>query len=578
MKTKNLIVAVILGLNGYAQTNQFNMQLSGNGADSYIDHFMDASGNHILLGNATLSSGSTIDLDPTSGTNMYSASVSSSITTITKLNPNGTYAWTKVIAGAAGSQVKAAEGVCDNTGNVYFTGSFLGQIDLDPSPATLNTSSNGNTDDIFTIKLDGSGNFQWGKIITTANSSGISDAAYAIALDPTGNVYIAGVYEGTADFNPGVGQFTLVSTGRDGFVQKLDNNGNFIGAFHISGINSDVISDIVISNGGSNFIIAGYHAHGVDVDPGAGTVNLAGNTVGNTACAMVVKYNATTFVPVWAKDFTTTATSSASELVLDANNDVYISGNYKGTIDVNYGTSNFTLVNPSTTSDQVYVCKYSSAGSFVWGNSTYSATSAFPRDINYNNGALYLVGRFDGTIDLNYAVSPGINTKTSNGGLDAFIWQMNPADGSYSSSQSWGGTGTDEVFSIEFNNSEFYTAGTFASTVDFDFSISGTQSMTAQGSGDGYFSGYTNSPVGLNKYSNEIRLSIVPNPNKGVFQIAAPADRNIDELIITDMSGKTINYTTGMNGIIVTNMEPGLYILTVRSGDSIFKSKINVTN
>ena len=55
------------------------------------------------------------------------------------------------------------------------------------------------------------------------------EAGYSIAADASGNVYSAGIYSGTVDFDPGSGTFNLGSVG-GGFTQKLDNLGNFLWA------------------------------------------------------------------------------------------------------------------------------------------------------------------------------------------------------------------------------------------------------------------------------------------------------------------------------------------------------------
>ncbi|MBK7669533.1 MAG: SBBP repeat-containing protein [Sphingobacteriaceae bacterium] len=49
-----------------------------------------------------------------------------------------------------------------------------------------------------------------------------------IAVDASGNVYTAGFFTGTTDFDPGAGISNLTSSGGfDIFVSKLDASGNF---------------------------------------------------------------------------------------------------------------------------------------------------------------------------------------------------------------------------------------------------------------------------------------------------------------------------------------------------------------
>jgi hypothetical protein len=74
--------------------------------------------------------------------------------------------------------------------------------------------------DVFISKLDTSGNFVWAKNIT----GGGYDEGNAIAVDISGNVYTAGVFAKTADFDMGSGIFNLTSAGgNDIFVHKMSS-------------------------------------------------------------------------------------------------------------------------------------------------------------------------------------------------------------------------------------------------------------------------------------------------------------------------------------------------------------------
>src|SRR5690606_1414173 len=90
----------------------------------------------------------------------------------------------------------------------------------------------------------------------------------------SGNVYTAGTFIGTADFDPGAGVYYLSSEGdMDIFIQKLDTNGNFVWAKSMGGINWDYGYSVAVDVSG-NVYTTGSFRETVDFDPGAGIYNL----------------------------------------------------------------------------------------------------------------------------------------------------------------------------------------------------------------------------------------------------------------------------------------------------------------
>jgi len=103
----------------------------------------------------------------------------------------------------------------DSSGNSYITGDFSGTVDFGGGDVTSAGSN-----DIFVLKLDSSGVFQW--VYTKGGTS--SDYAYGITVDSSGNSYITGFFNGTVDF--GGGDITSAGSS-DIFVLKLNPSGIF---------------------------------------------------------------------------------------------------------------------------------------------------------------------------------------------------------------------------------------------------------------------------------------------------------------------------------------------------------------
>ena len=184
----------------------------------------------------------------------------------------------------------------DASGNVYTTGLFSGTVDFDPGAGLFNLTSAGGGTDVFIQKLDASGNFIWAK--TFGGTS--TDHGNSITVDVFGNVYTAGFFSDTVDFDPGAGLFNLASAGNhDIFIQKLDASGNFIWAKAFGSTSTDFGLSITVDASG-NVYATGYFKGTVDFDPGAGTFYL--NSAGGSGDFFIQKLDASGNF-IWAKAF-----------------------------------------------------------------------------------------------------------------------------------------------------------------------------------------------------------------------------------------------------------------------------------
>lgn len=199
---------------------------------------------------------------------------------VSKMGATGTNIWTKYLGGTTGD---GGYGInIDASLNVFTTGYFSGTGDFDPGAGTANIVSGG-SNDIFVSKLDMNGNYLW-----AAGFAGTGDdRGLSIDTDSDGNVYTSGYFRSTVDFDPGVGTTNLASAGStDGFVSKLDMNGQIVWAHNIGSTGNDGILGVTIDPS-KNIHFAGYFSGTVDVDPTASTSNLV--SAGGTD-KMVVKW------------------------------------------------------------------------------------------------------------------------------------------------------------------------------------------------------------------------------------------------------------------------------------------------
>jgi hypothetical protein len=359
----------------------------------------------------------------------------------------------------------------DGAGNVYTVGSFFGTVDFDPGVEAFALTSAG-FDDIFVSKLDGNGNFVWAKRI---GSSSHYDQATGISVDGSGNVYTTGYFQGTADFDPGIGTLNLTSAGStDIFVSKLDASGNFVWAKGMGSGSDDFGTGISVDSNG-NVYTTGHYDGTVDFDPGAGTTNLT-NTGGFDN--FVSKLDASGNF-VWAKGMGSGSSSViARGISVDGSGNVYTTGSFLGTADFDPGADTTNLTSTDTGRD-IFVSKLDVSGNFVWakgmgGNGTDQANGISVDRL----GNVYTTGYYSGTVDFD----PGAGTTnlTNTGGSDIFVSKLD-ASGNFVWAKGMGGNGTDQANGISVDGlGNVYTTGVFQNTADFDPGA-GTVNLTSVG-------------------------------------------------------------------------------------------------
>jgi hypothetical protein len=208
----------------------------------------------------------TADFDPSLGTATF-VSFGEYDVFVSKLDSAGNYVWARQLGGGSGN---VGYGIAvDGGGSVYTTGYFNGTADFDPGSGTANLATPSG-EDVFVSKLDSAGNYVWARQLGGSSD----DWGYGIAVDGGGNVYATGLFQGTADFDPGPIIANLTSGGdRDVFLNKLDSDGNYVWARQLGRSGYDIGYGIAVDGGGNVYSTGCFSGTG-DFDPGPGTFNL----------------------------------------------------------------------------------------------------------------------------------------------------------------------------------------------------------------------------------------------------------------------------------------------------------------
>jgi len=398
----------------------------------------------------------TVDFDPGAGTANLTA-VGLDDVFVSKLDAAGNYVWARQFGGSS-PDVGYAIAV-DGWGNVYTTGSFCHTVDFDPGPATADLD--GHNCGAFVSKLDSAGNFVWARQL--------SGSGYAwgdgIAIDGGGNVYTAGNFQGTVDFDPGPDALNLTAVGsgwNDIFVSKLDSAGNFVWARTMGGAGNDNCYGMALAGDGSVYT-TGYFNGTVDFDPGGGTFN---RTSAGGVDIFVSKLDSDGNF-LWAGAIGGAADDRGYRIAVAADGSVYTTGYFGGTVNFDPGAGTFNLT--SAGASDIFVCRLDSAGNFVWARAVGGTTADEGVSIAVAaDGSLYTTGYFQGTPD--FDPGPGTFNLTSAGGYDIFVSKFLPPDEIAPTLANWaltddtGASDTDKITkdatpTLAFAFSEVVTGG-----------------------------------------------------------------------------------------------------------------------
>gem|GEM_PF-2958212 len=172
----------------------------------------------------------------------------------------------------------------DPQGNILVTGSLSGTADFNPSERTQNLEAQGT--DIFFAKYSPSIEYLFARRI---GSTGF-DEANAIATDEASNIYIAGNFSGTVDFDPDVNTVNVTAAGNsDGFIARYDAAGNFSYARNIGGSGTEDITHLK-TDSRKNIYMAGSFNGSTDLAPCASDRIDATSTVNDYSDPFITKF------------------------------------------------------------------------------------------------------------------------------------------------------------------------------------------------------------------------------------------------------------------------------------------------
>jgi len=373
--------------------------------------------------------------------------------------------------GGTGNEYLSAQ-VIDPSGNSYTAGISYYSFDADPGVDVFDLSPEQGY--IYITKLDASGDFIWAK-----NMGGEWGNVSAIALDPSGNIYLTGSFDDTSDFDPGTGVFNLICDGNtDAFILKLTDTGEFVWAKSVGGFYSTDIGTALTTDSSGNVIITGRFDGEADFDPGTQIFTLNPTVPnGSDADMFILKLDSSGNF-AWAGKIGGVGEDAVSCVKADVAGNVYLSGYYTGTSDFNPGVQAFNMTTAG--SSDVFICKLDAFGNFQWAKSIGGPSFEFGNALTLDeSGNIYSAGSFSETADFN----PGSETSTltASGGSDSYTLKLNSA-GDFVWARRTGGGVRDVANGVAIDGAgSVYTTGGFGGLVDFDSGAGTTILNSADG-------------------------------------------------------------------------------------------------
>jgi len=355
----------------------------------------------------------TVDFDPGAGTDTHVSAGERDIF-ILKINADGSYGWTQKIGGSSIDGGRAV--AVDGNGNIFTTGFFSGSVDFDFSPGTIDVKISAGNTDIFLTKINADGSYGW----TQKMGGAAVDNGLSVAVDASGNIYLAGYFQGLyVDFDPGQAETDFHSSagGRDIFVTRINSDGSYGWTKTMGGTGNDDGRSVAVDRNGHVYVTGSFNDV-VDFDPGAGTDSHASTGLTDI---FLVRLTADGSYG-WTKTMGGTSADDSLSVALHRNGDVYVTGSFiaepPDVVDFDPGAD--TDSHSSIGLSDIFLLRMKADGAYGWtqtmGGSSIDSGSSVAVD---GIGNIYVTGYFMGTAYLN----PGDENdyRVSAGSYDAFL-------------------------------------------------------------------------------------------------------------------------------------------------------------
>lgn len=283
----------------------------------------------------------------------YPSSTATKDVFIQKIDPNGNQLWLKAVKAA--DNVTAQDIGLDITDQPVVVGYFIGSVDFDPGPAQFIENPVRIENKGFILRLDSLGNF-----INVKRTGGAGEVLIEdIAFDKNHAMYLAGVYEGNPDLDPGVGIINPHIFNKEGFfIQKVNVSGSIDWVHSYENplrYEHEKPIQTIIDDNLNVYACGSFGGASFKVDPtnGNGKVYLNNSNVPDL---FIVKHDSTGAVN-WSYKFGTISTEHIYGVMLNSSDNLCLSGYYRSNINLDPYTP--AAIRPNNGLTDSFIIKFS---------------------------------------------------------------------------------------------------------------------------------------------------------------------------------------------------------------------------
>jgi hypothetical protein len=338
-------------------------------------------------------------------------------------------------------------------GDIYVCGTFLGTLDIGGSvpPITGNKELSGfiakYTKNLAPLALVG--------LISNEEAICVS-----LAIANNGDVYVCGNFQGTLDIG---GDVPLINVEKRGaYIAKYNNNLSPLALVGLISNDTAACASLAIANNGNVYVCGTF----------TGTLDIGGSvppiiTNSKEGDGFIAKYN-NSLRPLALVGLVSKNPADASlftNLAIDNNGNIYVCGDFTGTLDIGGSVPSITNINIEKGGG--FIAKYTnSLRPLALIGLISNDTAACLSLAIANNGDVYVCGAFTGTLDIGGSVPPIItNSKEGDGFIAKYNNSLRPLALKGSVSKNPADASLFTTLAID-NNGNIYVYGIFTGTLN----------------------------------------------------------------------------------------------------------------